>query len=68
MREARLRVAAEWREPDLAAVRGLVDAGRLSLDGLVTHRCDAARAEHAYRTAFGDPRCLKMVLDWRSAS
>jgi 3-hydroxyethyl bacteriochlorophyllide a dehydrogenase len=65
MREARFRVAAEWREPDLAATKQLVEAGRLSLDGLITHRRDATQAEAAYRTAFGDPACLKMVLDWR---
>jgi 3-hydroxyethyl bacteriochlorophyllide a dehydrogenase len=68
MREARLRVAAEWREADLVAVRGLVDGGRLSLDGLITHRDAAADAERAYRTAFNDPACLKMVLDWRQAT
>ena len=65
MREARLRIAAEWREPDLQATQKLVEAGRLSLDGLITHRRDASQAEAAYRTAFGDPGCLKMVLDWR---
>jgi 3-hydroxyethyl bacteriochlorophyllide a dehydrogenase len=65
MREARLRVAAEWREPDLAATRSLIEAGRLSLDGLITHRRDASQAEAAYKTAFGDPACLKMILDWR---
>ncbi len=36
MREARLRVAAEWREADLAAVTRLVEDGRLSLEGLIT--------------------------------
>jgi len=66
MREARIRVAAEWRPPDLAAVRELIDAGRLSLAGLITHRHDAADADAAYRTAFGDPACLKMILDWRA--
>lgn len=66
MREARLRVAAEWREPDIAAVRALIDSGMLSLDGLITHRRAAADAGEAYRTAFDDPACLKMVLDWRS--
>lgn len=66
MREARIRVAAEWRESDLAAVRELAESGRLSLDGLITHRCDAGDASAAYRTAFGDANCLKMVLDWRS--
>jgi len=66
MREARIRVAAEWREPDLVAVQALVAAGRLSLDGLITHREPAGHAPRAYRTAFTDPACLKMVLDWRS--
>lgn len=66
MREARIRVAAEWREPDLAAVSALIAAGRLSLDGLITHREPAGEAPRAYRTAFTDPACLKMVLDWRN--
>lgn len=65
MREARIRIAAEWREPDLVTVRRLIAEGRLPLDGLVTHRRDFASASEAYRTAFEDPGCLKMVLDWR---
>lgn len=65
MREARLRVAAEWRAPDLAAVSAMVADGRLSLDGLITHAESADRAPEAYRTAFTDAACLKMVLDWR---
>jgi 3-hydroxyethyl bacteriochlorophyllide a dehydrogenase len=67
MREARIRVAAEWRPSDLAAVKQLVESGRLSLDGLITHRAPAADAPSAYRTAFGDPACLKMILDWRES-
>jgi 3-hydroxyethyl bacteriochlorophyllide a dehydrogenase len=66
MREARLRIAAEWREGDLDAVQKLLAAGRLSLDGLITHRRDAEAAPEAYRTAFGDASCLKMILDWRA--
>jgi 3-hydroxyethyl bacteriochlorophyllide a dehydrogenase len=65
LREARIRVAAEWKPSDLAAVKTLVDEGALSLDGLITHRVDASEADAAYRTAFDDPTCLKMVLDWR---
>lgn len=65
MREARLRVAAEWKPADLAAVGALIAARRLALDGLITHRAPARDAEAAYRTAFTDPACLKMVLDWR---
>ncbi|MEA1049915.1 chlorophyll synthesis pathway protein BchC [Lamprobacter modestohalophilus] len=65
MRELRLRVAAEFREADLMAVRGLIEAGALSLEGLITHRYAATEAATAYETAFDDPTCLKMVLDWR---
>jgi 3-hydroxyethyl bacteriochlorophyllide a dehydrogenase len=65
MREARIRVAAQWSPPDLAAVIALAGDGLLSLDGLITHRQDATQADAAYRTAFGDAECLKMVLDWR---
>ena len=68
MREARLRCAAQWREADLTAVTELAESGRLALDGLITHRQPAADAPAAYRTAFSDPACLKMVLDWRSCN
>lgn len=64
MREARLRVSAEFAPADLLAVRGLVEEGALSLSGLVTHRRPARDAAAAYETAFGDSACLKMVLDW----
>ncbi|GEO39401.1 chlorophyll synthesis pathway protein BchC [Skermanella aerolata] len=68
IREARIRVAAEWTQSDLAAVKKLVETGKLSLDGLITHRTEAMDAADAYRTAFGDPACLKMILDWRRCS
>jgi 3-hydroxyethyl bacteriochlorophyllide a dehydrogenase len=64
IREARIRVAAEWAPQDLTAVVALIDAGALSLDGLITHRRPAAQAAEAYATAFTDAACLKMVLDW----
>jgi 3-hydroxyethyl bacteriochlorophyllide a dehydrogenase len=65
MREARLRVAAEWSPPDLAATTALIESGALSLGGLITHTVPAVEADRAYRTAFGDASCLKMILDWR---
>jgi 3-hydroxyethyl bacteriochlorophyllide a dehydrogenase len=68
MREARIRVAAEWKDADMAAVTELCASGRLSLDDLITHRQTPQRADAAYRQAFGDPDCLKMVIDWRSAA
>lgn len=66
MREARLRVAAQWRPADLHAVHDMACTGRLCLDGLVTHREPAAAADRAYHTAFDDDHCLKMALDWRA--
>ncbi|HEX5818002.1 MAG TPA: chlorophyll synthesis pathway protein BchC [Gemmatimonadales bacterium] len=68
LREARLRVAAEWRPDDLDAVARLANDGKLSLNGLITHCREFSDAEQAYTTAFGDPSCVKMILDWRSAS
>ncbi len=68
MREATFRISAEWKPADLAAVTQLVEAGALSLDGLVTHVKPAGEARSAYEIAFGDPACLKMVLDWRQLS
>ena len=65
MREAHVRIAAEFRPADVHAVLDLLARGRLSLDGLITHRASPGQAEAAYRTAFGDPDCLKMILDWR---
>ncbi|MGC8470313.1 MAG: chlorophyll synthesis pathway protein BchC [Acetobacteraceae bacterium] len=68
LREARLSVAAQWQPADLAAVAALVREAKLLLDGLITHRSAARSAAQAYRTAFDDPACLKMVLDWRNCS
>jgi 3-hydroxyethyl bacteriochlorophyllide a dehydrogenase len=64
MKEARLRIAAEWTPEDMAATRALIEAGALTLAGLVTHRARALDAARAYETAFTDPDCLKMILDW----
>ena len=64
MREARLRITAQWQPADRAAVAALAASGALSLDGLITHHEAAADAPSAYRTAFNDAACLKMILDW----
>jgi 3-hydroxyethyl bacteriochlorophyllide a dehydrogenase len=66
MREARLRIAAEWQREDLVATRDLIDRGALSLDGLITHTARPADAATAYETAFSDPDCLKMIIDWEA--
>jgi bacteriochlorophyllide a dehydrogenase len=64
MREASIRIAAQWKKHDLLAVTALVQSGALSLDGLITHTLNPGRAQEAYEVAFSDPQCLKMMLDW----
>jgi len=68
MREAQIRCAAEWHRNDLLAVTELAASGLLTLDGLITHTSSPQQADTAYRTAFGDAACLKMILDWRHAA
>ena len=66
MREARMRIAAEFTPADIAATLALIDTGLLDLDGLISHARPAAEAAEAYPQAFTDPDCVKMVLDWRA--
>jgi bacteriochlorophyllide a dehydrogenase len=68
MKEARFRIAAEWAADDMTATRALVESGALRLDDLITHRRPAAQADRAYETAFSDPACLKMILDWKATA
>ncbi len=67
MKEARLRISAEWAADDMIATKALVEAGVLELADLITHRQPAAAATAAYETAFTDPACLKMILNWGAA-
>jgi 3-hydroxyethyl bacteriochlorophyllide a dehydrogenase len=67
MREAKLRIASQWNPSDLSAVKNCIDAGLLSLDDLITHSSSLTKIDDVYRTAFEDARCLKMIVDWRSA-
>lgn len=68
MREVRIRVSAEWTPADLEAVMAMIETSALSLDGLITHVAAPQDCDMAYTTAFTDPSCLKMVLDWRQAA
>ena len=61
MKEARIRAAAQWQKADMLAVKQLVDSGHLSFDGLITHRSTAG-APSAYRVAFENPACLKIII------
>ena len=68
IKEARFRISSEFRPEDLDEVRRLVQDGRLSLDGLITHHSEPQKVADAYRIAFGDPACLKMIIDWRAST
>ena len=67
MKEARFRISAEWAPDDMTATKALVEAGVLELADLITHQQPAERAGGAYETAFTDPACLKMILNWGTA-
>ncbi len=66
MREARLRIAAQWQPSDLAAVAAHAQSGALDLQNLITHHAPAAEAATAYETAFQNADCLKLLIDWSS--
>ncbi len=68
MREARFLIAAQWQPADMAQICRMASSGALLLDGLITHRSSARLASSAYRTAFADTSCLKMILDWSEAA
>lgn len=65
MREARLRISAEFTPDDLAVTRALAESGAVSLAGLISHVRPATEAADAYPAAFEGAGCRKMVLDWR---
>lgn len=65
IKEARLRIAAEWSAGEMGELLDLIRSDKLSLDGLISHQCSWDEAPAAYETAFTNPDCLKMLLDWR---
>ncbi len=64
MRQAAIRISAEFDPSDVQAVLSLVEDGSLSLSGLVSHSASFTDAAAAYETAFGDPACTKMIIEW----
>lgn len=64
MKEASIRIAAEWKSNDLEAINRLTGEGVLSFENLITHHAAPSEAARAYETAFSDAECLKMVLNW----
>ena len=68
MRQAAIRISAEFEPADVEAVLSLVEDGSLSLSGLVSHSARSTDAAAAYETAFRDPACTKMIIEWGRSS
>ncbi len=65
-KEPRLHIASQFAPPDLAAARDLLAAGIIDPARLLTHSFGANDIQAAYDAAFGDPRCVKVVIHWDS--
>lgn len=67
MREAQILIAREWQfgaDGDLPRARDMIASGELDVSGLLTHRVPLDRIQAAYRLAFEDPSCLKLIVEW----
>ena len=68
MREAKIRISAEFTKEDVNVTKSLIEAEALSMDNLISDTRPAEASTEAYRVAFEDTNCLKMVIDWRNAA
>jgi len=68
MREAKIRISAEFTKEDVNVTKSLIEAEALSMDNLISDTRLAEASTEAYRVAFEDTNCLKMVIDWRDAA
>ena len=68
MREAKIRISAEFTTEDVSVTKSLIETGALSLDNLISDTRPAEASTEAYKVAFEDSNCLKMVIDWRNAA
>ena len=68
MREAKIRISAEFTTEDVSVTKSLIETEALSLDNLISDTRPAVASTEAYKVAFEDTNCLKMVIDWRNAA
>ena len=68
MREAKIRISAEFTKEDVNVTKSLIEAEALSMDNLISDTRPAEASTEAYKVAFEDTNCLKMVIDWRNAA
>ncbi len=66
MKELMFVAAKQWRLGDLERVRDLIAREKINAKKIFTHHSSAFNGiVEAYQTAFNDPSCLKMVLNWK---
>ncbi len=66
MKELSFIAAKQWRLGDLERVRDLIAREKINVKKIFTHQSSAFNGiQDAYQTAFNDPSCLKMVLNWK---
>ena len=68
MREAKIRISAEFTKEDVRVTKSLIETEALSLENLISDTRPAEASTEAYKVAFEDTNCLKMVIDWRNAA
>ncbi len=68
MREAKIRISAEFTTEDVSVTKSLIETEALSLENLISDTRPAVASTEAYKVAFEDTNCLKMVIDWRNAA
>ena len=68
MREAKIRISAEFTTEDVSITKSLIETDSLSLNNLISDTRPAEASTEAYKVAFEDSNCLKMVIDWRNAA
>ncbi len=65
---AKIRISAEFTKEDVNVTKSLIEAEALSMDNLISDTRPAEASTEAYKVAFEDTNCLKMIIDWRKAA
>lgn len=68
IKEAKIRISSEFNNDDIITTKSLIETGDLSLKGLISDISKIDNAVMAYKKAFDQPSCLKMVIDWKEAA
>ena len=68
LKEAKLRVSAQWTPSDLDEANKFFAENKLDFKDLISHKVSVDSISQAYETAFNDSSCLKMIINWKGLS